>query len=258
MDRVAWRLLAVTVACVLATSGCGDSKSDSTTSSKPDSKPAEPSWALHGAYAPTIDATKFVDVIDNRFFPLIPGTAFHFKGTADGVAQTDDMVVTRQVKVVQGVHCTVVEDTVSEHGREIERTADWYAQDADGNVWYMGEDSFERDDRGKFVRADDSWESGVNHAEPGIIMPGDPKVGSVYRQEYYPQGKALDQARVMRNDAHQSVTYGTYDHVLVTVEWSPVEPQLEQKSYVAGVGEIEEHVTAGGHEAFQLVRITHE
>ena len=71
----------------------------------------------------------------------------------------------------------MVRDTVSEHGHPVERTFDWYAQDRDGNVWYMGENSLELKD-GRFVRASDSWQSGVNGAKPGIIMPGHPGRGS--------------------------------------------------------------------------------
>jgi hypothetical protein len=37
-----------------------------------------------------------------------------------------------------------------------------------------------------------------------------------------------------------------------------VEPQLEKKDYAAGLGEIKEQVVKGGHEAFELVRVTHE
>lgn len=33
-------------------------------------------------------------------------------------------------------------------------------------------------------------------------------------------------------------------------------PQLEQKSYVAGIGEVEEHLTEGGNEHFELVSVT--
>ena len=107
------------------------------------------------------------------------------------------------------------------------------------------------------MRASDSWESGVKGAQPGIIMPGNPQPGDVYRQEYYPPGGALDQAHVLRANARFKVAYGAFDNVLTTEEWSPVEPQIEQKSYVAGVGEIEEHVTAGGNEQFELVSVTH-
>jgi hypothetical protein len=217
--------------------------------------PAPPAWVLHGRYAPVIKPTDFVRVIDNRYFPLKPGTAFHYRGTRDGTAQTDDMVVTHRVKSVLGVRCTVVEDTVSEHGKAIERTFDWYAQDRLGNVWYMGENSLERKN-GRFVRADDSWEAGVKGARPGIIVAADPRPGMVYRQEYYPPGGALDQARVLGMAGPMRVAAGTFPKVLATIEWSPVEPQLEKKYYGAGIGEIREEVVAGGHEQFQLVKVT--
>jgi hypothetical protein len=245
--------IAVVFASAVAT-GCGSSGSSTSSTTEP-KKPAQPAWVVDTSYAPTIDPANFVTTIDNRYFPLEVGTGFHYTGTADGTAQTDDMVVTDQTKLILGVTCTVVEDTVSEHGTPIERTFDWYAQDKQGNVWYMGEDSFEKEN-GHFVRASDSWESGINGAQPGIIMPGDPRPGDVYRQEYYPPD-ALDQARVLRANARVMVAYGAFDHVLATEEWSPVEPQIEQKSYVADIGEIEEHVTAGGHEQFELVSVTH-
>lgn len=104
--------------------------------------------------------------------------------------------MTYRTKKILGVTCTVVRDTVSEHGRPLELTFDWYAQDEQGNVWYMGEDSRELKN-GHFVRASDSWQSGVDGAEPGIIMEGRPHAGDVYRQAYYPPGGALDQARVL-------------------------------------------------------------
>ena len=217
--------------------------------------PHPPTWALHGTYSPTITPANFVSVIDNRYFPLEPGTAFHYKGFKGTTSQADDMVVTHGVKYVLGVKCTVVRDTVSEHGKPLERTFDWYAQDKRGNVWYMGEDSLELKN-GRFVRASDSWEAGVDGAKPGIIMRGNPRHGDVYRQEYYPPGGALDQARVL-GVAHVVVPAGTFRRTLATIEWSPVEPQLEQKFYVAGLGEVMEQVVQGGDERFELVNVTH-
>jgi hypothetical protein len=87
-------------------------------------------------------------------------------------------------------------------------------------------------------------------------MPGNPPPGAVYRQEYVPAGGALDQARVIRTDASASVPAGTFEPVLATEEFSPVEPQFERKYYAAGVGEVEEKVVAGGHERFDLVSVT--
>ena len=218
--------------------------------------PRPPRWALHGKYAPSIDPANFVSTVDNRYFPLEPGTGFHYRGVKGAAAQTDDMIVTRAVKTVLGVRCTVVRDTVSEHGKPLERTFDWYAQDKKGNVWYMGEDSLELKN-GRFVRASDSWQAGVNGAKPGIIMPADPRPNQVYRQEYYPPGGALDQARVLGIGRMLHVPAGSFRRPLVTIEWSPVEPQYEKKYYVAGLGEVMEQVVQGGHEQFQLVNVTH-
>jgi hypothetical protein len=222
---------------------------------RPSTSPKPPAWALHGTYAPVIDPANFVSGIDNRYFPLVPGTVFHYRGVKDATAQADDMVVTHRAKYVLGVRCTVVRDTVSEHGKPLERTFDWYAQDKQGNVWYMGEDSLELKN-GRFGRASDSWQAGVDHAKPGIIMRGTPRAGAVYRQEYYPPGGALDQARVVAKADTVRVPAGTFTRVLVTDEWSPVEPQIERKYYAPGVGEIKEQVTAGGHEGFRLVKVT--
>jgi hypothetical protein len=219
-------------------------------------RPAPPTWALRGPYAPSVSPKDFVSSIDNRYFPLKPGTAFHFVGVKDGKPQTDDMVVTMLTKVVLGVRCVVVRDTVSENGKPVERTFDWYAQDKRGNVWYMGEDSLELQ-KGRFVKASDSWQGGVDGAKPGIIMPGNPRVGDVYRQEYYPPGGALDQAKVLSTSLRVRLPSGAYGRALHTIEWSPVEPQFEEKDYVAGIGEVSEVVVAGGHESFRLVSVTH-
>jgi hypothetical protein len=215
-----------------------------------------PAWALHGRYSPSIDPANFVARVDNRYFPLTPGTAFYYMGVKARAPQTDDMVVTHKTKLVLGVRCTVVRDTVFQGGKPIERTFDWYAQDKQGNVWYMGEDALESR-HGRFVRASDSWQAGVKGAEPGIIMRGNPQPGEVYRQEYFPPGGALDQARVLRLGPSVKVPYGTFERPLVTLEWSPVEPQFERKAYAAGTGEVQEQVTRGGHERFDLVRVTH-
>ena len=75
----------------------------------------------------------------------------------------------------------------------IEDTFDWYAQDSDGNVWYLGEDTVECK-KGKIKNHDGSFEAGVDGAQPGVIMPADPHPGLKYRQEYY-AGEAEDRGR---------------------------------------------------------------
>jgi hypothetical protein len=181
----------VLVAAAVLASACGSSSQQASTSATATGSKSTSASALapiHGAYAPKIDPSNFVSTIDNPYFPRIPGTGFHYKGVAENgtTPQRDDMVVTSMTKTILGVPCTVVRDTVSAHGRPIEHTFDWYAQDKAGNVWYMGEDTRELR-HGTFVKADDSWEGGVAGAEPGIIMPGQPHADDAYRQEYYPR-----------------------------------------------------------------------
>src|SRR5207249_2072990 len=103
-----------------------------------------------------------------------------------------------------------------------------------------GELSLERQ-HGHMVKAGDSWEGGVNGGKPGIIMPGRPRKGDAYRQEYYPPGNALDEARVLGTGS-VTVPYRAFKHVLVTSERSPLEPQTERKYYAPGVGEVSEQV----------------
>src|SRR4051794_27473736 len=97
----------------------------------------------HGRYAPKIDPANFVRVIDNQYLPYKVGVRIHFAGVKDGTRQADDQVVLARTKRILGVKCTTVRDTVAEHGKDVERTDDYYAQDEQGNVWYMGEDAFE-------------------------------------------------------------------------------------------------------------------
>jgi hypothetical protein len=243
--------IAFAVLAGLASAGCGSGSSGSQ-STAPSAAGLAP---VHGRYAPSIDAANFVARVDNKYWPLAPGTTLHYEGTRGKTPQTDDVVVTNRTVRILGIACTVVRDTVSEHGRAVERTFDYYAQDKQGNVWYLGEDSFERE-RGHFVKASDSWRSGVDGAKPGIIMPADPRPGESYRQEYYPPGEALDEARVLGVRGPVEVPYGKFDHALVTSEFSPLEPQTEEKYYVAGVGEVLERVVKGHHEEFRLVRVT--
>jgi hypothetical protein len=207
-------------------------------------------------YSPKVDPADFVKAIDNPLLPFRPGTTFLYRGVRGRTSQVDEEIVTGRTEEILGVAATVVRDTVSEGGRPIERTLDFYAQDKDGNVWYLGEDSFELE-HGRFVKASDSWRSGVDGAKPGIIMPADPKPGDRYRQEYYPPGEALDEATVLGERGPVTVPYGSYDHALVTSEYSPLEPQVEQKFYVAGVGEVLERVVKGHREEFRLVAVKH-
>jgi hypothetical protein len=204
-------------------------------------------------YTPTVTPTNFVTVIDNPYLPLKPGTTYVFEGSSDDEPQRDEVTVTSDTTVVMGVTCVVVLDEVSTDGELLEKTYDWYAQDKDGNVWYFGEDSTTYED-GKTSK-EGSWEAGVDGALPGIAMPAENKVGDVYRQEYQ-RGVAEDMAQTIAVSGSITVPYGTFDNVLVTKEWTPLEPGIEeQKTYAPGVGMVLAVSTKGENERSELVEI---
>ncbi len=196
----------------------------------------------------------FVTRIDNRYFPLRPGTTFIFGGTQQGKARRVTVFVTHKTKMILGIRATVVLDQVLVGGKAEEKTFDWYAQDKRGNVWYLGEDSSDFV-KGKWVRSDGSWEAGVNGAKPGVVMKADPSVGEVYRQEYY-AGHAEDMAKVLSRNKSVTVPYGSFEHALETSEWTPLERGvLEHKYYVKGVGNVRTIMVKGGSEEEHLVSI---
>jgi hypothetical protein len=197
----------------------------------------------------------FVSRIDNKYFPLRPGTTFLFGGTQEGKARRVSVFVTHKTKMILGIRATVVLDQVLAGGKPEEKTFDWYAQDKHGNVWYLGEDSSDFVN-GKWVRSDGSWEAGVKGAKPGIVMKANPRVGVVYRQEYY-AGHAEDMAKVLSRNRSVTVAYGSFEHALETSEWTPLERGvLERKYYVKGVGNVRTIMVKGGSEEEHLVSIT--
>src|SRR5919205_1338378 len=215
-------------------------------------KEAKPERKLPAAvssapYRPRIDPDRFTTKVDNPYYPLEPGTTYTFEGVAAGGQETDIVTVTHQTKVVMGVRCVVVRDEVRTNGALTELTYDWYAQDDDGNVWYFGEDSHEYSG-GTPTTAYGSWRAGVDGAQPGIVMPGTPARGQRYRQEYR-RGQAEDMAEILRLNDDAKVPYDVFHDVVVTKDFSPLEPGIiEPKYYASGVGVVQEILVQGGDE----------
>lgn len=218
--------------------------------------------STHGRSLNSIDCpafpgpSQFVSQIDNPYLPLEPGTTFHYAGTEDGESQTNIVEVTNEAKVIMGVTNIVVRDTVRDaDGELIEQTLDWYAQDTAGNVWYFGEDSKDYEN-GKVVSTEGSWEAGVNGARPGIIMKAHPAVGDAYSQECAP-GVAEDSAEVLRLSQTLSIPFGDFEDVIVTKEWTPLDPGVEEEKYYAPcLGMVKAAATKGGDMQSLLTGVT--
>lgn len=205
-------------------------------------------------YSPNIDPANFVQGVDNPYFPLVPGTAWVYEGETEDGLERIEVKVLDETRVVMGITCVIVQDTVWLDGEMIEDTFDWYAQDKDGNVWYMGEDTHEYEN-GVAVNSNGAWEAGVDGALPGIVMQAQPEIGESYRQEYY-VGEAEDMAEVISLTESVTIAYGSFENVLVTKEWTPLEPgKAENKYYAAGVGLMLEEVVEGGEGRIELIEV---
>ena len=213
--------------------------------------PRNPAPIIEGAqYTQVIDPAAFVTGVDNPFLPLAVGTRWIFEGD-----EHVEVEVLSGTKVILGVNATVVSDRVFQDGKLIEDTLDWYAQDVDGNVWYFGEDTKEFGADGA-VSTTGSWEGGVAGAQPGIVMKAHPKPGGgSYRQEYR-RGEAEDQAEVVGVDKRVSVRFGSFTGVVVTKEFTALEPGLlEHKYYARDVGLVRETTVHGGSDRSELVEL---
>jgi hypothetical protein len=186
--------------------------------------------------------------IDNVYFPLVPGTTWTYKAETSDGCEVDVMTVTNQTRVIDGVTTRVVHDQVFEGdtcttapSALAENTFDYYAQDNAGNVWYMGEDTFECEGAGHCTSGEGAWIAGVSGAQPGIIMLASPRSGDSYKQEFLP-GVAEDQAlvtavgvtaKMTREDAFRS----SYSNCIVTKEWTVLERgAIEFKTYCPNIG----------------------
>jgi hypothetical protein len=201
---------------------------------------------------PSPDAADFVAEVDNPWLPLVPGSTWRYEVTVGGaVEETIVVTVTDEVREVAGVTATVVREVVRDaDGELVEDTRDWFAQDRDGNVWYLGEDttSFET----ARPTSEGSWEAGVDGAQAGLVMPARPRVGDGFRQEYYP-GEAEDRARVLDVSASRETAYGSWTDLVQTEDTTPLEPEvLEHKFYARGVGLVLEE-NLGDGEVTELV-----
>ncbi|HEY2939277.1 MAG TPA: hypothetical protein VGJ27_05660 [Gaiellaceae bacterium] len=239
--------LAITVALLAAaTAACGGGGGSKSA--------GPPASSLPRGSAPfEVDPSDFTTTIDNPYWPMKPGSHWVYREiNVEGDLQRNDVVVTNRTKTIMGIEAVVVHDTVKQGGQLTEDTYDWYAQDSKGNLWYLGEDTTEYE-HGKVKTKEGSWEAGVDGALGGIIVPAHPRPGLTYREEYY-KGHAEDGAEVLSLHAHAKVPYGTYDGVLQTRNFSPIEPNVvEEKFYARGLGVVLELTVSGGSDRGELI-----
>ncbi len=181
----------------------------------------------------------FVTEVDNPWLPFAKGSRWVYRSRGGGDTETITVKVLRRTRTIEGVSATVVRDTARDSdGTVTEDTFDWYAQDAVGNVWYLGERTRAYD--GGQVDTTGSWEAGRHGAHAGVVMPAEPALGVTYRQELR-AGVAEDLAQVIDLSSQVKVPFGRFAGVRITEETTPIEPHAsELKLYARGVGLVQE------------------
>jgi hypothetical protein len=245
---IAFALVALVAACGGGSDSSGPQAADEGTSTQAGG-PTLP----QGSEPVELDPHDFSTEIDNPYWPMKPGSRWIYRETdAEGSAARDVVTVTDRTKDIAGIEARVVHDVVSEDGEVLEDTFDWYAEDGDGNIWYLGEDTTEYEN-GQVKTTEGSWEHGVDGALGGIIVPAEPRPGMSYREEYY-RGHAEDGAEVLSVTAKARVPFGTFDHAFQTRNFSPLEPTLvEEKFYARDVGVVLEVTVSGGSDRAELL-----
>jgi uncharacterized protein YbaA (DUF1428 family) len=180
--------------------------------------------------------------IDNKWLPLQPGTRLIYEGVTveddESIPHRIVFTVTDLTKEIAGVNTVVAWIVDYADGDLVEMEIAFYAQDNDGNVWYLGEYPEEYEE-GEFIAAP-TWIAGLEEAKAGIKMWAEPQPGMPsYFQGWGPAVDWSDYAQVDQMGQETCVPEDCYEDVLVIAESSLDEPDAFQLKYHApGVGDV--------------------
>ena len=204
-------------------------------------------------YEPVLKPADFVHTITNPYLPFPVGRTLIYRGIKDGVTQIDRVHVTSKIRVLEGIAATAVTDVATHNGKPLEKTTDYYAQDKQGNVWYLGENT------AAYVHGhvdhSGSWLAGVHDGEPGIVMLAHPRVPDAYRQEFL-AGQAQDTAWIVSRGGSFTLPFTVVHNVITSYEFTVLEPKvLDKKIYAPGLGIVMEKAALGAKETAALVSV---
>jgi hypothetical protein len=240
--------LSLALLLLITTSACGGA-APATSQAPQLTKPVstEPPEVLEPTVEPTVDpefaledlGTATFDhptEITNKYFPMKPGTEFVYDGfTREGANQIPHSIiftVTDLTKEVEGIQAVVAYILDYSNGELVEAEIAFYAQDNDGNVWFMGEYP-EVYEFGEVVEAP-AWISPFKGAKAGIMMKADPQPGTPsYAQGWGPAVGWNDRGRVVALGEKTCVPLACYEDLLITEEFSQTDPEAAQVKYYA-------------------------
>jgi hypothetical protein len=255
------RLMAVPLVAALGlVAACGDDNTSGTSQAAADTTAGPGSGGTdlpQGDEPVDLDPADFTADIDNEYWPMEPGSQWTYSEVDEegNELQVVVTVTTETKEIANGITARIVRDTVTQDGELIEDTFDWYAQDTDGTIWYLGEDTAEFED-GEISSTAGSFEAGVDGALPGVIMPANPTDGMRYRQEYY-KGEAEDNGEILSIDEQAQTANGHFDEAVLTKDTITIEPDVvEYKLYAPGIGPVLVLGISGGGGREELTHYT--
>lgn len=171
---------------------------------------------------PTPDPGDFVDVVDNPWFPLEPGSRqrWTIDGEPEGGLRVEVLAGPRTAGVATtAVRTTATLDPAGGGGWSADLGTDYYGQDRDGNVWWFGHEG--------------EWRAGVDGAEAGLVVPARPRTGDGYRMAFL-AGVVEDRAEVLAAGAD-----------LLEIERIPEDGARSVTHYERGLGPVRVETSDG-------------
>jgi len=193
--------------------------------------PAEARWREKFS----VEKEDFRPTGDNHYLPVHPGTVVTLRSGID----TLTISILNDTKVIDGVKCAVLEEKETKDGKLIEISRNFLATDSETNdVYYFGEEVDNYKD-GKITSHESAWKAGENGARFGLMVPGKPKVGDRYYQEFAPK-VAMDRVEIVSTNETLKTPAGTFEHVVHLKETTPLEADVSHKYYAPGIGMIKD------------------
>jgi hypothetical protein len=145
----------------------------------------------------------------------------------------------------QQVDSLVYEDRAFMNGKLEEVAIDYFAQDDNGTVYYLGEEVTDYDETGKVLESGkaESWTFGVETPVPGIVMPGNPKVGMKFKCEDVSKD-IMESDEIMGEGETVTVPAGTFRNC-IRVKEILADATVEYKWYAKGIGAVREMPSDG-------------
>jgi hypothetical protein len=142
----------------------------------------------------------------------------------------------------QEVESLVMEDRVFVNGELEEIALDYFAQDDNGTVYYLGEDVDEYEN-GKIKNHEGAWLLGKDTPIPGVILPAHLKVGLKFKPEDVSK-EIMEDDEVISLSETVTVPAGTF-HNCVKIKELLGDGSTEYKYYARGIGAVRESPADG-------------